>query len=156
MKIINFISGTDLDGPKQIFALYSEIMISLGHEVHPVIRKGVAFKLVPESLNYPIHEVNYSRVTQQFAKTSVINKLKAVIESIKPDAIITHKSSDLEILRKAAGKNIRVIDFVYWISSKHLKHVDGPVAISEVIKKFSTRIMQQTLNNILKVEWSSS
>jgi len=135
MRIINFISGTDLGGPKQIFVLYSEIMANLGHEVHPVIRKGAAFKPMLESLNLPIHEVNYSRITQQFAKTAVINKLKAVIESIKPDLIITHKSSDLEILRKAAGKNIRIIGFVYWLDNSHIEHADELVAISGVIKK---------------------
>ena len=136
MKIINFISGTDLGGPKQIFVLYSEIMANLGHDVHPVIRQGAKFKPMLESLKLPIHEVSYSRITQQFAKTIVIKKLQAVIESIQPDVIITHKSSDLEILRKAAGENIRIIGFVYWISNKHIEHADELVAISTVIKQF--------------------
>jgi len=43
MKIINFISGKDLGGPKQSFVLYSKSLSDIGEDVVSVIHKGIFY-----------------------------------------------------------------------------------------------------------------
>ena len=90
MKIANFISGKDLGGPKQSFVLYSEAMSILGHEVHSIVRKGASVKPMIEDLGLPVHEINYSRGSQLFAKNTVVKKLKAKLSTIRADFIFCH------------------------------------------------------------------
>lgn len=136
MKIINFISGKDLGGPKQSFVLYSEALSSLDHEVHSVVRKGASVKPMIESLNLPVYEIDYSRATQLFAKSGVIKKLKIQLNAIQPDLIFCHKQSDLELVRNAIGDNTKIIGVIHWFSNKHIEHADELIAVSVKVKEF--------------------
>ena len=136
MKIVNFISGKDLGGPKQSFVLYSEALSSLGHEVHSIVRKGASVKPMIESLNLPVYEIDYSRAAQLFAKRGVIKKLKIQLNAIQPDLIFCHKQSDLELVRNAIGDKTKIIGVIHWFSYKHIDLADELIAVSEKVKKF--------------------
>ena len=136
MKIVNFISGKDLGGPKQSFVLYSEALSSLGHEVHSVVRKGASVKPMIESLNLPVYEIDYSRATQLFAKSGVIKKLKIQLNAIQPNLIFCHKQSDLELVRNAIGDKTKIIGVIHWFSNKHIEHADELIAVSSKVKEF--------------------
>ena len=136
MKIVNFISGKDLGGPKQSFVLYSEALSKLDHEVHSVVRKGATIKPLIEQLNLPLHEVSYSRITQLIAKKTITKTLKEKFDIIQPDLIFCHKQSDLELVRNAVGNNITIIGVIHWFSNKHIKLADELIAVSEKVKKF--------------------
>ena len=136
MRIVNFISGKDLGGPKQSFVLYSEALSNLGHEVHSVVRKGASVKPMIESLNLPVHEINYSRVTQLLAASKVSKTLRAKLETIRPDLIFAHKQSDLELVRSALRDHVKIIGVVHWFSNKHIQHADELIAVSAKVKQF--------------------
>jgi len=136
MRIVNFISGRDLGGPKQSFVLYSEALSNLGHEVHSVVRKGASVKPMIESLNLPVHEINYSRVTQLLAASKVSKTLRAKLETIRPDLIFAHKQSDLELVRSALRDHVKIIGVVHWFSNKHIQHADELIAVSAKVKQF--------------------
>ena len=136
MKIVNYISGKDLGGPKQSFILYSEALSSLGHEVHSIVRKGASIKPMIENLGLSVYEIDYSRGSQLFAKNTVIKKLKIQFDSIQADLVFCHKQSDLELIRSTVGNNTKIIGVIHWFSYKHIDLADELIAVSEKVKKF--------------------
>ena len=136
MKIINFITGKDLGGPKQSFVLYSEAISSLGYEIHSIMRKGAAVKPMIEDIGLPVYEINYSRITQLFAKKKVVNKLRPQIVNINPNIIFAHKQSDLELVQNATDENVKIIGVIHWFSNKNIQYADELIAVSAKVKEF--------------------
>ena len=88
MKIINFISGKDLGGPKQSFILYSEVLLDLGFKVNSVIRQGAPLKDIMQSMNINVDEVSYIRTIHPLFVKKSIQKLKGALQPINAEVIL--------------------------------------------------------------------
>jgi glycosyltransferase involved in cell wall biosynthesis len=136
MKVINFISGKDLGGPKQSFILYSEVLINLGFEVRSVIRQGAPLKEIMQSMDIDVDEVSYVRTTHPlFIKKSIQNLRKALLP-MNASVIFVHKQLDIELVRGALGNNAKIIGIIHGFNAKHIEHADILIAVSEKVKQF--------------------
>ena len=136
MKVINFISGKDLGGPKQSFILYSEVLINLGFEVRSVIRQGAPLKEIMQSMDIDVDEVSYVRTTHPlFIKKSIQNLRKALLP-MNASVIFVHKQLDIELVRGALGNNAKIIGIIHGFNAKHIEHADVLIAVSEKVKQF--------------------
>jgi len=136
MKIINFISGKDLGGPKQSFILYSEVLLNLGFQVNSVIRQGAPLKGIMQSMNIDVDEVSYIRTTNPlFIKKSIQNLRKALLP-MNASVIFVHKQLDIELVRGALGNNAKIIGIIHGFNAKHIEHADLLIAVSEKVKQF--------------------
>ena len=136
MKVINFISGKDLGGPKQSFILYSEVLINLGFEVRSVIRQGAPLKEIMQSMDIDVDEVSYVRTTHPlFIKKSIQNLRKALLP-MNASVIFVHKQLDIELVRGALGNNIKIIGIIHGFNAKHIEHANILIAVSEKVKEF--------------------
>jgi glycosyltransferase involved in cell wall biosynthesis len=136
MKIINFISGKDLGGPKQSFILYSEVLINLGFEVASVIRKGAPLKEIMQSMDINVDEVSYIRSTHPLFIKKSIQQLNDVFQPMDASVIFVHKQLDIELVRGALGNNIKIIGIIHGFNAKHIEHADILIAVSEKVKQF--------------------
>ena len=109
MKIINFISGKDLGGPKQSFILYSEVLINLGFEVRSVIRQGAPLKEIMQSMDINIDEINYIRTTHPWFIKKSIQNLRRLLLPMNASVVFVHKQLDIELVRGALGNNIKIV-----------------------------------------------
>jgi glycosyltransferase involved in cell wall biosynthesis len=136
MKIINFISGKDLGGPKQSFILYSEVLLSLGFQVNSVIRQGAPLKEIMQSMDIDVDEVSYVRTTHPlFIKKSIQNLRKSLLP-MNASVIFVHKQLDIELVRGALGNNIKIVGIIHGFNAKHIEHADMLIAVSEKVKQF--------------------
>ena len=136
MKIINFISGKDLGGPKQSFILYSEVLISLGFEVDSVIRQGAPLKDIMRSMNIDVNEVNYVRSTHPFFIKKSIQKLRLLLQPINAEVVFVHKQIDIELVRGALGSHAKIIGIIHGFNAEHTEYADALIAVSEKVKQF--------------------
>jgi glycosyltransferase involved in cell wall biosynthesis len=136
MKIINFISGKDLGGPKQSFILYSEVLLNLGFKVNSIIRKGAPLKEIMQSMNIEVDEVSYIRTTHPwFVKKSIQNLRKSLLP-MNASVIFVHKQLDIELVRGALGNNVKIIGIIHGFNAKHIEHADVLIAVSKKVKEF--------------------
>ena len=136
MKIINFISGKDLGGPKQSFVLYSELLKSLGYDVFSVIKHGAHLKSIMQSMRIDVCEVSYVRSTHPLLINRSIQKLKSAFHSMNADVIFVHKQIDIELVRKALGSGIKIFGIIHGYNSRHTEYADALIAVSEKVKQF--------------------
>ena len=136
MKIINFISGKDLGGPKQSFVLYSKSLSEMGEDIVSVIRKGAAIEPILNKMNLPVKTVSYSRLTQYFFNKYTVKKIQKVIQSLQADIIFVHKQSDFKIIRNALGNKVKIIGVIHSFNAKYVEYTDELVAVSEPVKQY--------------------
>jgi glycosyltransferase involved in cell wall biosynthesis len=136
MKIINFISGKDLGGPKQSFILYSEVLLDLGFEVNSVIRQGAPLKYIMQSMNINVDEVSYIRTIHPLFVKKSIQKLKGALQPINAEVIFVHKQIDIELVRGALGDAIKIIGIIHGFNAKHIEYADVLIAVSDKVKQF--------------------
>jgi len=139
MKIINFISGKDLGGPKQSFVLYSKSLSDMGEEVVSVVREGAAIEPILNEMNLPVRTVTYSRLTQYLFNKSAIKNIQNIMQPLQADLIFVHKQSDLKMIREAVGNKVRIIGVAHWFSIKHAEYADEFIAVSESVKQYLIR-----------------
>ena len=136
MRIINFISGKDLGGPKQSFILYSEALLNLGFQVNSVIRKGAPLKKIMHSMDIGVDEVSYIRTTHPwFVKKSIQNLRKSLLP-MNASVVFVHKQLDIELVRGALGVGPKIIGIIHGFNAKHIKHADVLIAVSTKVKEF--------------------
>ena len=136
MKIINFISGKDLGGPKQSFILYSKSLLDMGEDVVSVIRKGAAIEPILNKMNLPVRIVTYSRATQYLFNKSAVKNIQDIMQPLKADLIFVHKQSDFKMVRDAVGTMVKIIGVIHSFNAKHIEHTDTLVAVSELVKQY--------------------
>ena len=136
MKIINFISGKDLGGPKQSFIEYSRSLSDLDQEVVSIIREGAKIEPILKKLGLHIKTISYSRLTQYVFNNHCVKKIKNIIQPLEADLIFVHKQSDFKMIRKAVGTSVKVIGVVHSFNAKYIEHVDLVVAVSEPLKRY--------------------
>ena len=136
MKIINFISGKDMGGPKQSFILYSEILISFDYEVTSLIRQGALLKHAMKDMGILTKEVDYIRSTHPVFKGKAVNHLKNTISPINAPIILVHKQIDIELVRNALGDDIKIIGIIHGLNFKHTEYADTLIAVSDKVKQF--------------------
>jgi len=136
MKIINFISGKDLGGPKQSFILYSEVLLDLGFKVNSVIRQGAPLKDIMQSMNINVDEVSYIRTIHPLFVKKSIQKLKGALQPINAEVIFVHKQIDIELVRGALGDAIKIIGIIHGFNAKHIEYADVLIAVSDKVKQF--------------------
>jgi len=113
MKIINFISGKDLGGPKQSFVLYSKSLSDIGEDVVSVIRKGAAIETVLNEMDLPVRTVTYSRLTQYLFNKSAVKNIQYIMQPLQADLIFVHKQSDLKMVREVVGSKVKLIGVIH-------------------------------------------
>lgn len=148
MKIINFISGKDLGGPKQSFVLYSKSLSDMGEEVISVVRKGAAIEPILNEMNLPVQTVTYSRLTQYLFNKSAIKKIQNIMQPLQADVIFVHKQSDLKMVREAVGNKVRIIGVAHWFSIRHAEYADEFITVSESVKQY---LIQEQYKNPIHV-----
>ncbi len=136
MKIINFISGKDLGGPKQSFVLYSKCLFDMGEDVVSVVRKSAAIEPILNEMDLPVRTVAYSRFTQYLFNKFAIKNIQKIMQPLQADLVIVHKQSDFKIVRKAVGTSVKIIGVIHSFNAKHIEHVDTLVAVSESVKRY--------------------
>jgi glycosyltransferase involved in cell wall biosynthesis len=136
MRVINFISGKDLGGPKQSFILYSEVLLNLGFQVNSVIRQGAPLKEIMQSMDIDVDEVSYIRTTHPlFIKKSIQNLRKALLP-MNASVIFVHKQLDIELVRGALGNNAKIIGIIHGFNANHIEHADMLISVSEKVRQF--------------------
>jgi len=136
MKILNFISGKDLGGPKHSFILYNKAFNALGYESISLIRKGALLSKLLEQNSQPFVDVNYIRSTNFIFKKRSVKKLNRVILEINPDIIFVHKQIDIELVREAVGNRVKIVGVIHGFNAKHINGADALIAVSEKVKVF--------------------
>jgi glycosyltransferase involved in cell wall biosynthesis len=136
MKIINFISGKDLGGPKQSFLLYSEALLDLGFQVNSVIRQGAPLKDIMQSMDIDVDEVSYIRSTHPLFIKKSIQKLRKVFHPMNASVIFVHKQLDIELVRGALGNDAKIIGIIHGFNAKHTGYADVLISVSEKVKQF--------------------
>ena len=136
MKILNFISGKDLGGPKQSFVLYNRVFELLGYDYIALIRKGAKLKELLEKNNQQYIEFSYIRSTNFLVKANSINKIKEQIEQINPSIIFVHKQIDIELTKLSLKKNIPIVGVIHGFNAKHIEYADALIAVSKKVKDF--------------------
>ena len=138
MKIINFISGKDLGGPKQSFVLYSKSLSDMGEEVISVVRKGAAIEPILNEMDLPVHTVTYSRLTQYLFNKSAVKNIQNIMQPLQADVIFVHKQSDFKMVREAVGAAVKIIGVMHSFNfnAKYIEYIDTLVAVSEPVKQY--------------------
>ncbi len=136
MKILNFISGKDLGGPKHSFILYNKAFEALGYENISLIRRGASLAKLLKQNSQPFIDVSYIRTTNKLFKKSSVRKLKKAITKVNPDTIFVHKQIDIELVREAVGDNVKIIGVVHGFNAKHIDGADALIAVSKKVKDF--------------------
>lgn len=136
MKIINFISGKDLGGPKQSFLLYTEALEGLGHSVTNVIRKGAQIKPILKSNGSRVSEVQYFRTPFEILNRPAINSIANVMVPETPDLIFCHKPMDIKTIAQATNNNVPILAIIHGFSDKYLEGATALIAVSEKVKQF--------------------
>ena len=135
MRIVNFISGKDIGGPKQSFLLYSKILRSYNYDVISIIRKGAKLVKELEKENLAYKEIDYLRTTIPLFFSFSIKKIKKTLEPYNADIIIVHKQIDIELVRKAFPKS-KIIGVIHGFNAKHIEGADALFAVSKKVKEF--------------------
>jgi glycosyltransferase involved in cell wall biosynthesis len=136
MKIINFISGKDLGGPKQSFILYSEVLLNLGFQVNSVIRQGAPLKEIMQSIGIKVDEVSYTRTTHPWFVKKSMQKLRNAFYPMNASVIFVHKQLDIELVRGALGNETKIIGIIHGFNANHTEHADVLIAVSEKVRRF--------------------
>lgn len=136
MKIINFISGTDLGGPKQSFILYTEALVGLGYEVISVVRKGAQVKDLMVPLGYDVREVSYLRASCSLLRKRAIKKISKTFKPINADLVFVHKPMDISMVRETVGEKVKIIGIIHGFDGRHTADADGLIAVSEKVKEY--------------------
>ena len=136
MRIINFISGKDLGGPKQSFVLYSKSLSDMGEDVVSVVRKDAAIEPMLNEMNLPVQLVTYSRLTQYLFNKSAIKNIQNIMQPLQADLIFVHKQSDLKMVREAVGNKVSIVGVAHWFSIKHAEYADEFIAVSESVRQY--------------------
>jgi glycosyltransferase involved in cell wall biosynthesis len=156
MKIINFISGKDLGGPKQSFILYTELLEKMGHTVTNVIKAGAKLKPVLLGKGYGVKEVNYYRTPFSWMNGLAKIELRKVMGGVDAEVVFVHKPIDISLVREALGDNIKIIAIIHGFSNKYLEDADSLVAVSEnvgdFLKKAGVKKPIFVIPNMVKIE----
>jgi glycosyltransferase involved in cell wall biosynthesis len=136
MKIINFISGKDLGGPKQSFILYTELLNRMGHTVTNVIKKNARLKPLLLREKYPVKEVSYYRTPFSYLNTAAIKEIRNAMSVEDPDVVFVHKPIDIAVVRGALGGNVKIVAIIHGFSCKYLEDADSLIAVSEKVKEY--------------------
>lgn len=136
MRVINFISGKDLGGPKQSFVLYTEVFSKLGLQVESFVKKDASLIPLLKSKNYAVHEVNYIRSTHPLIINRTIKQLRTAFLKYSTSVFFVHKQIDVELLRKALGDKVKIVAIVHGYNAKHLKYANQIIAVSKKVKDF--------------------
>ena len=136
MNIINFISGKDLGGPKQSFILYTEALVSSGHDVVSVVRKGAQVKAIMDPMGFDVREVNYLRASCSLFRKMAISKIRDTFEPINADLVFVHKPMDIGMVRETVGDKVKIIGIIHGFDGGHTADADALIAVSEKVKEF--------------------
>jgi glycosyltransferase involved in cell wall biosynthesis len=136
MRIINFISGKDLGGPKQSFVLYAESLQGLGHTVVNVIKPKAKLKPLLMALGFNVKEVDYFRTPFWSLNFLARKAMRKVMKPENPELIFIHKPIDIAVVRGALGANVTIVAIIHGFSSKYLEDADELIAVSEKLKEF--------------------
>jgi glycosyltransferase involved in cell wall biosynthesis len=136
LKIINFISGKDLGGPKQSFLLYSKALKNNNIEVVSIIKKGAKLASLLKSNNLEYNEISYVRSSFFLFKYFAIKKLKKELKKYKNYTFLVHKQVDIELIRKALGNDVKIIGVIHGFNAKHIENSNALIAVSKKVKDF--------------------
>lgn len=136
MKIINFISGKDLGGPKQSFVLYAESLQGLGHTVVNVIKPKSKLRPLLEAMGFNIKEVDYFRTPFWSLNFAARREMRKAMDPENTELIFVHKPIDIAVVRGALGANVTIVAIIHGFSSKYLEDADELIAVSEKLKEF--------------------
>jgi len=136
MRIVNFISGGDLGGPKQSFLHYTEVLQNLDLVVYSLVRKGAPLRPLLEHITRKIVEVAYFRTNFPIFRNLAAYRLKRIIVPLEPQLVITHKQVDIELLRLALKDQSKIVGVIHGYNSKHIQYADALIAVSNRIKEF--------------------
>lgn len=136
MRIINFISGGDLGGPKQSFLHYTEVLLNLNQDVYSLVRKGAPLKSLLEHITHKIVEVAYFRTNFPILRNLAAFRLKRIIAPLEPQLVIVHKQVDIALLRLALKDRSKIVGVIHGYNSKHIQNADALIAVSNRIKEF--------------------
>jgi len=136
MKIINFISGKDLGGPKQSFVLYAESFQGLGHTVVNVIKSKAKLKPLLLAMDFHVKEVSYYRTPFWSLNFLARREIRDAMNPENPDLIFIHKPMDIAIVRGALGSSVPIVAIIHGFSAKYLDEADALIAVSEKVKDF--------------------
>jgi glycosyltransferase involved in cell wall biosynthesis len=135
LKILNFISGKDLGGPKQSFLLYSQVLDNLGYDVYSIVKKGAKLKDILIENNLKVYEVNYFRISFGILKKIAIYQISKIVKDIQPDLIFVHKQIDISFLREIFPST-KIIAIAHWYSFNHIQKSDAIIAVSNKVKDY--------------------
>jgi glycosyltransferase involved in cell wall biosynthesis len=136
LKVVNFISGKDLGGPKQSFLLYSKALKNSNIEVVSIIKKGAKLAKLLKLHNLPYKEIFYIRSTSIFFKKQAVEKIKNELFDIKGDIYLVHKQVDIELIRNALGNQTKIVGIIHGFNAKHIEGADILFAVSNKVKEF--------------------
>ncbi|MFV2057363.1 MAG: glycosyltransferase family 4 protein [Thiohalomonadales bacterium] len=136
MRIVNFISGGDLGGPKQSFLHYTEVLQNLNHDVYSLVRKGAPLRSLLKPITHKIVEVAYIRTNAPILRYFAAYRLRRIIAPLEPQLVIAHKQVDIALLRLALKDRCKIVGVIHGYNSKHIQYADALVAVSNRIKDF--------------------
>ncbi len=136
MKIINFISGKDMGGPKQSFVLYSEVLALMGHDVVSIIRKGAPLKKLLKSIDTEVMEVSYIRSVHPLFFRQSVAAMKEVMFPYHAQVVLVHKQIDIPLVRAALGTHVYIIGVIHGFNARHISDANRLIAVSEKVKTF--------------------
>lgn len=128
MRIINAMFGKGLGGIEQAFLDYTRALEISGNKVIPVIQPGAKIEKLISGEAIKIRNFG----NWDFFAASKIRKL---ILSEKPDAIIAHGGRAAALFRKAAKNICPVIGVAHNYSTARLMGMDGIFTITEDLRK---------------------
>lgn len=129
-KIIHFISGKGLGGPKTVFLAHQKIFEDLGYDVTPVVRLGASLQSYFD--HKKVDTISYWRVPIPFFRRFVLSAIRDYVNKKDPDLIWLHKPIDTLLWRLACpDKLIAVV--VHGYQNKNLKYADFLIAVSPAV-----------------------
>lgn len=131
-KIIHFISGKAMGGPKTVFLSHQNLLITLGYNAIAVIRKGADLKdfLTNNTTKY----LSYFRIPLPFFRNFAVNKIRNFVNIEQPDLIWLHKPIDTYLWRLAAPSH-KIAVVVHGFQKKYLEHADYLIAVSPAVQE---------------------
>ena len=136
MRVINFISGRDMGGPKQSFILYAKLLKELGFEVTNIVRSGAKLEkaLAEDGLN--VLGISYFRTLKEPFKSISIKRIKNIFKPIDADIVLVHKQIDISLVREALGIDVKIIGVIHGFNAKNIEGADALIAVSNSVKDF--------------------
>jgi glycosyltransferase involved in cell wall biosynthesis len=128
--ILHLISGLGLGGPQSVFLSHQKLLKGLGYKVIPALRPGAKLKALLKDSD-PV-EVKYRRSSLPIVKTLMSNKIKSLIDRVKPDVLWVHKPMDA-MLSRLACPQAKIVLVVHGFQCRHLENADVLIAVSPAV-----------------------